>query len=138
MSADECRPVEVDGEVIRVYGGEQMDAESREMFADVVRAAKRRLAAETGLVWGDIAASVSCSFRQWDIWATSGLIKTTGGGYGTPRTITRAEITVLAIMADLVAAGMTPKAAAPLARLLATGDSAPLGSFRLYHAGSTI
>jgi len=117
MSADECRPVE-------------MDAESREMFTDVVRAAKRRLAAETGLVWGDIAASVSCTYRQFDVWATAGLIHATGAtGSGNVRTITRAEITVLAIMADLVAAGVIPRAAAGLARQLAEVDVASMGKF---------
>jgi hypothetical protein len=43
---DKCRPVEVDGEIIRVYGGEEMDAESQVYFADLVRAAKRRFSAE--------------------------------------------------------------------------------------------
>ena len=48
MSEDKCRPVEVDGETIRVLvaGREAMDATDREMFADVVRAAKRKWLAE--------------------------------------------------------------------------------------------
>lgn len=47
MSEDEtCRPVEVDGEIIRVLGGEEMDDTAREAFADLVRAAKRKFAAE--------------------------------------------------------------------------------------------
>lgn len=50
MSAPEdgerCRVVEVDGESVRVLGGVEMDAEERAMFAEVVRAAKRRVAAE--------------------------------------------------------------------------------------------
>jgi hypothetical protein len=46
MSADKCRPVEIDGEIIRVHGGAEMDAVTREAFADVVRAAKRRYVAE--------------------------------------------------------------------------------------------
>jgi len=46
MSEDKCRPVEVDGETIRVHGDGEMDATDREMFADVVRAAKRRLRAD--------------------------------------------------------------------------------------------
>jgi hypothetical protein len=44
MTADKCRPVVVDGEVIRVLGDGEMDATDREMFADLVRAAKRRYA----------------------------------------------------------------------------------------------
>jgi hypothetical protein len=44
MSKDRCRPVEVDGEVIRVLGGREMNATDREAFADIVRAAKRRFA----------------------------------------------------------------------------------------------
>ena len=43
---DKCRPVEVDGEIIRVLGGREMDAKDREMFAEIVRAAKRRMLAE--------------------------------------------------------------------------------------------
>lgn len=46
MSADECRPVEVDGEIISVRGSEPMDAEEREMFGGVVRAARAKVAAD--------------------------------------------------------------------------------------------
>jgi hypothetical protein len=45
---DICRPVDVDGETIRVHGGVEMDADTRATFTEVVRAAKRRLAAEGG------------------------------------------------------------------------------------------
>ena len=38
--------VDLDGEVIRVLGGEQMDAESQAYFAEIVRAAKRRAAVD--------------------------------------------------------------------------------------------
>jgi hypothetical protein len=47
VSWETCRSVEVDGETIRVLGGEQMSAESQAAFADLVRAAKRRTAAES-------------------------------------------------------------------------------------------
>jgi len=40
MSADECRPVVVDGEVVRVRGGRAMNPEEVDTFAEVVRAAK--------------------------------------------------------------------------------------------------
>ena len=43
---DKCRPVEVDGEIIRVLGGREMNAADREAFADIVRAAKHRFAAD--------------------------------------------------------------------------------------------
>jgi hypothetical protein len=46
MSEDKCRPVEVDGEVIRVLGGREMDTAERDAFADLVRAAKRMMAAD--------------------------------------------------------------------------------------------
>lgn len=46
MSADECRPVEVDGEIISVRGSEPMDAEERVMFGGVVRAARAKVAAD--------------------------------------------------------------------------------------------
>ena len=40
---DSCRPVEVDGEIIRVHGSGEMTDEDRGHFAEIVRAAKRRL-----------------------------------------------------------------------------------------------
>jgi hypothetical protein len=43
---DTCRPVVVDGEVIRVHGGAEMNPAEVEAFAVIVRAAKRRLADE--------------------------------------------------------------------------------------------
>jgi len=41
MSADKCRPVEVDGETIRVHGIRKMTPEEVDGFAEIVRAAKR-------------------------------------------------------------------------------------------------
>ncbi|MFV8317047.1 hypothetical protein [Mycobacterium sp. 23] len=38
-----CRPVEVDGEMIRVRGDREMDDADRAALAEVVRAAKRHL-----------------------------------------------------------------------------------------------
>ncbi|MEU4154795.1 hypothetical protein [Streptomyces antimycoticus] len=43
---DTCRPVEIDGETIRVRGAAEMSNESRAMLAEVVGAAKRKYAAE--------------------------------------------------------------------------------------------
>lgn len=43
---DRCRPVEVDGQIVRVRGGREMTDLDRDMFAKVVAAAKRCLAAE--------------------------------------------------------------------------------------------
>jgi hypothetical protein len=48
MSVDKCRPVVIDGEVIRVHGGAEMTPDEVEMFAEIVRAAKRKLAADDG------------------------------------------------------------------------------------------
>lgn len=42
MSTDKCRPVVVDGEVIRVRGGEPMGTAGEAFFAEIVRAAKRK------------------------------------------------------------------------------------------------
>lgn len=42
MTDDKCRPVVVDGEVIRVHGGREMTPQEVEWFAEIVRAAKRR------------------------------------------------------------------------------------------------
>lgn len=43
---DTCRTVEVDGEMIRVRGNGEMTEKDREALAEVIRAAKRKLAAE--------------------------------------------------------------------------------------------
>ena len=44
--SDECRPVEVDGEIIRVRGEQEMTALDRDAFAEVIRAARRKFFAE--------------------------------------------------------------------------------------------
>jgi hypothetical protein len=41
---DKCRPVEVDGEIVRVRGAREMDDTDRAALAEVVRAAKKKLA----------------------------------------------------------------------------------------------
>ncbi|MEU6365730.1 hypothetical protein ABZ876_08235 [Streptomyces sp. NPDC046931] len=46
FEADTCRPVEIDGETIRVHGASEMSEESRAALTEVIRAAKRRYAAE--------------------------------------------------------------------------------------------
>ncbi|WP_104128218.1 hypothetical protein [Cryobacterium sp. Y57] len=46
MTADECRPAYVDGEVVSIRGGEPMNAEDQEIFGGVIRSAKARLLAE--------------------------------------------------------------------------------------------
>lgn len=43
---DLCRPVEIDGELLRVRGAHDMNEESRAALADVIRAVKRKYAAE--------------------------------------------------------------------------------------------
>jgi hypothetical protein len=43
---DTCRPVEVDGQTIRVRGSGQFTEQEQEFAADIVRAAKRKYAAE--------------------------------------------------------------------------------------------
>ena len=43
---DACRPVEIDGEIIRVRGSSDMSDESRAALTEVIRAAKRKFAAE--------------------------------------------------------------------------------------------
>ena len=42
----QCRAVEIDGETVHVYGDSEMDEESLRHFAEVVRAAKRKMAAD--------------------------------------------------------------------------------------------
>jgi len=52
--ADTCRPVEVDGETILVHGAGAMTEEDRGYFAEVVRGAKAKMAA-------DRLASANCA-----------------------------------------------------------------------------
>jgi hypothetical protein len=88
--------------------------------------------------WDDIRGEVPCTYRQFDHWATKGYIHATWTpGTGNVRTITRAEVTVLALMTDLVSAGLTPTAAAALARQLAHVDVATLGKFNVSRAASS-
>jgi hypothetical protein len=44
--ADTCRPVDVDGETILVRGSEAMTDEDRGYFAEIIRAAKAKVAAD--------------------------------------------------------------------------------------------
>lgn len=44
--SDKCRPVEINGEVVRVHGEREMNDRDREMFAEVIVAVKRKLAEE--------------------------------------------------------------------------------------------
>ena len=80
MSADKCRPVEVDGETVRVHGGAEMDEESQVYFAEIVRAAKHLSSIRdcpdceqgkhqncTGEAWcheHDVPARCPCSINQ--------------------------------------------------------------------------
>lgn len=43
---DTCRPVEVDGEIIRVHGSREMTEVEEGYFAEIIRAAKARMEAE--------------------------------------------------------------------------------------------
>jgi len=75
VSADKCRPVEVDGETIRVRGGAQMGPEEIDALAVIVRAAKHLMSIRscpdceqgkhancTGEAWcNEHDAPVSCS-----------------------------------------------------------------------------
>lgn len=44
---DTCRPVEVDGEIIRVHGSREMTEEEQGYLAEIVRAAKARMERES-------------------------------------------------------------------------------------------
>ena len=65
MTADKCRPVVVDGEVIRVHGGEPMGPESLAAFAEVVRAAKRRMDARS-CPDCEQGKHANCTGQAWD------------------------------------------------------------------------
>jgi hypothetical protein len=91
------------------------------------------------LTWSDIAPNINITYRQLDTWIRAGLIHPAGGvvGTGNFRYFTPAEVNVLTTMADLVAAGLSPLAAAGLARQLARVDVATLGKFCVSKAEPT-
>jgi hypothetical protein len=80
MSEDKCRPVVVDGQVIRVHGGEPMGTAGEAFFAEIVRAAKHLMGVRscpdceqgkhqncTGEAWcneHDVPARCPCSINQ--------------------------------------------------------------------------
>lgn len=90
------------------------------------------------LTWDTIKGVAGCTYRQYDHWVTKGYIHTDDDhpSRGFPRALTWAEVGVLTILTDLVAAGMLPEAAAPLARTLAVSELAPFGDFVVSRATS--
>jgi MerR HTH family regulatory protein len=91
------------------------------------------------LTWADIAPNINATYRQLDTWIRAGLIHPAGGvvGTGNFRYFTPDEVNVLATMADLVSAGLTPLAAAGLARQLADVDVGTMGKFCVSKAEPT-
>lgn len=59
MGDETCRAYEVDGEQVRVHGGEPLSVEGEAALAEVVRAAKRYMAEEHPHVEGDADAQGS-------------------------------------------------------------------------------
>lgn len=87
--------------------------------------------------WADVHSIIpELTFRCFDHWVTKSYIHTDDDhpSRGFPRTLTWDEVDVLVLMADLVTAGMTPSAAAPLARQLAAVDVATIGRFNVSRA----
>jgi hypothetical protein len=72
--------------------------------------------------------------RQFDHWCRLGLVHCTQDGVGTgyPRRLAPGEDAVLRDMVVLVRAGMAPRPAAQLARLLVADGLARLGDSHLY------
>lgn len=69
---DTCRPVEIDGETIRVRGSGEMSEESQAALAEVIRAAKRKMAAEPPPIRQQIRAvafnAVAPALKRHDEW----------------------------------------------------------------------
>lgn len=80
-----------------------------------------------------VAAQAGITYRQLDHWLTTGYIHADDQhpGSGQCRDITPTEADVITVMGRLVAAGIPPATAAPLARQLATGGTATLGNIHL-------
>jgi hypothetical protein len=61
---DVCRPVELDGETIRVRGEEPLTEEGQAAFTSVVRAAKRRMEAEKAAERAEIERKVRAKVAE--------------------------------------------------------------------------
>lgn len=61
---DTCRPVEVDGETVRVRGSGELSAEGREALADVVRAAKAKFVAEAPEKVGELQNRLRLAHKE--------------------------------------------------------------------------
>lgn len=73
--------------------------------------------------WDRVRALGTVTYRQFDFWIRANRIHVDtprGAGSGTYRTISDDELNVVAWMGHLVASGMRPECAEPLARQLAT------------------
>ena len=83
--------------------------------------------------WESVKDIPGITYRRLDHWIRKGYISCgfegDECGSGHWRTLDGAEIRVVALMVALVTAGLTPAAAAPVARSLAVNKSAPLGNF---------
>lgn len=88
--------------------------------------------------WETVRDTPNLTYRQFDYWCSKGWVRVDpNAGIGVPRTLTEHEAKAAVLMADLVAAGLTPSAAAGLARQLAAVDVATLGGkFNVSRAAS--
>lgn len=69
---DTCRPVEVDGEIIRVRGSGEFTEQERQFAAEIVRAAKAKMAAEPPPIRQQVRAAafnaVAPALKRHDEW----------------------------------------------------------------------
>jgi MerR-like DNA binding protein len=70
----------------------------------------------------DTLLSEGITYRQLDHWCKAGYLHVSSKGSGTPRDWPHREVKVARFMARLVTAGLTPKAAAEVARQVAASD----------------
>ena len=86
---------------------------------------------ETG--WDDVRDIPGITYRQFDYWCSRGYVRFAreNEGSGHVRALTESELRVIALMVQLVAIGLLPQAAEPVARALAAGEVGLLGRFRI-------
>ena len=90
--------------------------------------------------WEGVQDIPGMTYRKFDYWCHMGYIRharlfeETAEGSGNRRTITDDEIRVVTLMAELVALGLRPQTAEPLARTLALGITATFGGFKIQRA----
>ena len=89
-----------------------------------------------GAAWEAVKDINGMTYRRFDHWCSKGYIRFDiergkSEGSGNWRTLSESEVRAIALMVELVTLGLTPAAAAPLARTMALGITTIFGGFEI-------